>query len=114
MSIHEDNLKRWKEIDEFVSRTNIMLYGFDISKLPFKEQQLVEEQRKRRAELEEMKERLNPKPKPILSAKEEIERRREEIKWAKFEKVANGKPLKELTNDHLEKQLKIMRSIVER
>ncbi|MFF2291013.1 hypothetical protein [Peribacillus butanolivorans] len=101
-----------KEYEDLVRKMNVMLYGFDISKISVKEQQLVEEQRKRRAELEEMKERLNPKPKPKLSKSEELEVRRLEALEAKFEKIAKGRPVKELSNGDLEKQLKVMRAMV--
>ncbi|WP_336865245.1 hypothetical protein [Peribacillus frigoritolerans] len=101
-----------KEYEDLVRKMNVMLYGFDISKISVKEQQLVEEQRKRRAELEEMKERLNPKQKPKLSKAEELEVRRLEALEAKFEKIAKGRPVKELSNGDLEKQLKVMRAMV--
>jgi hypothetical protein len=108
----EEYLKSRKEIDETISKLNVMIYGFDISTLHFKEQQRVEEQRIRRAELEAMKERLNPKPKPKLSKAEELEVRRMEALEAKIDKIAKGRPVKELSNGDLEKQLKIMRAMV--
>jgi hypothetical protein len=63
--------------------------------------------------LQAAKERLKPKPERELSNSEELEERRLRALWAKFEKVANGRPMKELSNSDLEKQAKILRLIVE-
>ncbi|MGG3556268.1 hypothetical protein ABES23_06140 [Peribacillus frigoritolerans] len=101
-----------KKYEDLVRKMDVMLYGFDISNLSVKEQKVVEEQATRRRELEEMKERLNPKPKPKLSKSEQLEVRRLEALEAKFEKIANGRPVKELSNNDLEKQLKVMRAMV--
>lgn len=107
-----EDLKRWEEIAEVIRKMNVTLYGFDISKLSFREQRFVEEQAKKRWELEAERERRNPKPKPILSKAEELEVRRLEAFQAKYEKIANGRPLKELSNDDLEKQLEVLRAMV--
>lgn len=111
MPTNED-LKRWEEIDDTVRKMNVFLYGFDISKLPINEQEIVKEQAERRRELEALKERLNPKPKRALSKAEEIELRRLQALEAKFQKVAKGRPVKELSNSDLEKQLKVLKAMV--
>ncbi|MGX6441861.1 hypothetical protein ACWM35_01340 [Neobacillus sp. K501] len=108
-----ENMKRWKT-EEIIRRLNVALHGFDISKLSVQEQRFVEEQAKRRLELQAAKERLQPKHEQKLSKAEELEERRLRTLWAKFEKVTNGRPVKELSNADLEKQSKILRSIVGR
>lgn len=108
----QEAIEALEKVDDIIRRMNVFLYGFDISKLSVKEQELVKEQATRRRELEEMKERMNPKPKPKLSKAEELEVRRLEVLEAKFSKIAKGRPVKELSNADLEKQLKVMRAMV--
>jgi len=108
----KEDLKSWEDSQELIRRMNTLIYGFDISKLSVQEQRKVEEQTKRRWELKAMKERLNPKPKPKLSKAEELEIRRLQALEAKFDKVSNGRPIKELSNNDLEKQLKVLRKMV--
>lgn len=114
---NEDN-QRWdstfEAIDEIERTMNVALYGFDISKLSVKEQQFVIETARKRRELEAEAERRNPKPLPEMTEAERLEYRWNEAMWAKFEKVADGKSMKNVSNEELEEQLKIMRSIVER
>ena len=109
-----EDLKRWAETEAKIRQFDIDLYGVDLSKLSVQEQERVKEATKRRWELEEMKERLNPKPKPILSKEEELEIRRLQVLEAKLDKIANGRPIKELSNNDLEKQVKVLRSMVKR
>lgn len=109
-----EDLKRWEETEEIIQRLNVALHCFDISKLSVQEQRLFEEQTKRRFELQAAKERLEPKHEGKLSKAEELKERRLRTLWVKFEKVTNGRPLKELSNADLEKQSKILRSIVGR
>lgn len=104
--------ERWNEAEDVIRRMNVALYGFDISKLSYKEQELVKQQAERRRELEEMKERMNPKPKPVLSKAEELEVRRLQVLEAKFGKIAKGRPVKELSNDDLERQLEVLKDMV--
>ena len=105
----KEDLKLWKEDEEIIRRMNVALYGFDISKLSVKEQRLVEEQAKRRIEVETELARRNPKPERELSKAEELELRRLQILEAKLDKITKGRPTRELSNRELEKQLKVLR-----
>ncbi|MBY0098674.1 hypothetical protein [Mesobacillus maritimus] len=104
----------WNEHEELIRRIDVALYGVDLSLLPVEQQAIVKEQAARRLELEEMRERLNPKPKRVLSKAEQLEARRLQILEAKFDRVSNGRALKELSNEDLEKQLKILKAIAKR
>lgn len=109
---NKDSVMNAQETQEILRKLDVALYGVDLSKLSFQERKSVEESTHRRWELEAEAERRNPKSRPILSKKEELEFRRIQMLEAKFEKVAKGRPLKELSNSDLEKQLKIMQAIV--
>ncbi|MFE4522000.1 hypothetical protein ACFRCQ_07555 [Cytobacillus firmus] len=107
-------MRKKKEIDHLKVLRDISkdMYGFDTSQLSWKEQQFVEAQTRRRWELEAMREKLNPSPRPVLSKAEELQERRLQALWGKFEKVTKGRSVKKLSNSDLEKQVKILRSIV--
>ncbi|MED3624681.1 hypothetical protein P4482_15205 [Neobacillus thermocopriae] len=107
-----EDLQRWEETDKLLSKLSIMLYGIDTTKLNWREEQAFIETWEKRRQLEEELERRNPKPKPVLSKAEELEQRRANLLWAKFEKVWNKKPLKDKTNKELHDQIQILRSIV--
>ncbi|MEG8975392.1 hypothetical protein U8Y98_01600 [Priestia megaterium] len=111
---NKDNVMNLQETEEVLRKLDVALYGLDLSKLSAQERKSVEESTHRRWELEAEAERRHPKPNPILSKKEELELHRLQMLEAKFEKVAKGRPLKELSNSDLEKQLKIMQAIVKR
>ncbi|MFE4047238.1 hypothetical protein [Priestia sp. YIM B13490] len=111
---NKDNVMSLQETEEALRKLDVALYGLDLSKLSAQERKAVEESTHRRWELETEAERRNPKPKPILSKKEELELRRLQMLEAKFEKVAKGRPIKELSNSELEKQLKILQAIAKR
>ncbi|MFS0688296.1 hypothetical protein AB1K89_03455 [Sporosarcina sp. 179-K 8C2 HS] len=100
------------ETDELLSRMSVRLYGFDTTKLNWREQQAAEEAAHRRWELEEELRRRNPQPEPILSEAEHLEKLRVELLTAKLQKVSS-KPLRDTTDEELKEQLKILRSIVE-
>lgn len=108
----KETREAFEEHDDIIRRMNIHLYGFDISKLSYKKQELVKQQAERRRELEEMKERMNPKPKPVLTKEQELESRRVALLSAKFEKIGGGKSLKDVTNAELEQQLQVLREII--
>ncbi|WEA43809.1 hypothetical protein [Priestia aryabhattai] len=110
----KDNDMGLQETEEILRRLDVALYGVDLSKLSAQERKSVKESTHRRWELEAEAERRNPKPRPILSQAEELELRRFQMLEAKFEKVAKGRPLKELSNNDLEEQLKILQTIVKR
>ncbi|PRS16529.1 hypothetical protein C6W27_09005 [Bacillus paralicheniformis] len=76
----------WADIDDTISRTNVALYGFDISKLSVKEQRTVEEQFRKRWELEEERERRHPTPPPKMTKAERLEKKRLELKITKLDK----------------------------
>jgi hypothetical protein len=107
-----EDLKRWEEIDKVISKLSIALYGIDTTKLNWREEQAFIETWKKRRQLEAELERRNPKPKPVLLKEEELQQRRENLLWAKFEKVRNKKPLSETKNSELREQLQILSSIV--
>ncbi|MEK4406679.1 hypothetical protein MKZ26_20145 [Sporosarcina sp. FSL K6-6792] len=111
--LKKEDIQLWDSTDEVIRRMNVALYGFDISKLSVKEQKFVEESAVKRWELEEEAARRDQKPSPVLSDAKRLEKRRVEVLEAKIEKIAGGKPLKQLSNEQLEKQLKIMRRIYE-
>ncbi|TYS68833.1 hypothetical protein FZC76_07800 [Sutcliffiella horikoshii] len=79
----KDDMKRWNEDRETISRANVMLFGFDISKLNVREQEAVIEATKRRWELEAELERRNPRP---LIKEEQLEVMRFELQLAKLQK----------------------------
>jgi len=106
-----DVLKRWEEHKKTLSRLSTVIFGVDTSKLNWREEKSFIETWKKRWELEVERERRNPKPTPILSKAEELEVRRLEAFQAKFEKIANGKPVKELSNDDLKEQLEVLRAM---
>ncbi|PFP29833.1 hypothetical protein COJ96_09115 [Bacillus sp. AFS073361] len=107
-----EDLKRWEEIDKLISKLSITIYGIDTTKLNWREEQAFIETWEKRRQLEEELRRRNPKPERKLSKAEELEQRRANLLWAKFEKVRNKTPLKETTNGELRDQLQILRSIV--
>jgi hypothetical protein len=71
------------DTEEIIRRMNVILFGFDISKLNAREQKAVEESTFLRWELEVEAERRNPKPEPIRTKAEELELRRIELQLAK-------------------------------
>lgn len=85
MNTSED-LQRWAEVDDLISRMNVDLYGFDISKLSVYEQKHVQKTSKLRWELEAEADRRNPKPSPELSKIEQLETKKIELQLAKQSK----------------------------
>lgn len=79
----KEDMKRWNEDRETISRANVMLFGLDISKLNVREQEAVIEATKRRWELEAELERRSPKP---MTKEEQLELKRFELQLAKLQK----------------------------
>ncbi len=81
----KEDIERWNEDEKLISGINVMIFGFDISKLSWAEQQAVKEATKRRWELEAELERRNPTPKR-MTKEEELELRHFELQIVKLQK----------------------------
>jgi hypothetical protein len=107
-----EDLKRWEECEEILRRSNMEIFGIDLTKLNWREEQAFLEAWEKSWQLKVELHRRNPKSERQLSKAEELEQRRANLLWAKLEKARNKKPLKEMKNKDLHDQFEILRSIV--